>query len=132
MTDRPTPLDMPARLRKDPMPVCHPPARVYVSGPYSSDPEACTRAAIDAADQVMSLGCAPLVPHLKHPWILQSDHSYEDWMTIDLAWLHVADVVLRLPGDSAGADREVEAARAVGIPVVHSLEELQAWTVNNV
>lgn len=103
-----------------------PATRVYVAGPYSADPEACVQAAIDAADQLLHHGHAPLVPHLKHPWITQTGHSYEAWLALDMAWVEAADVVLRLPGESPGADREVAHARAHGIPVVDSLDELPA------
>ena len=103
------------------------PTRVYVAGPYSADPEACTAAAIAVGDQLLNLGYAPFVPHLSHYWhTLHNERPYEDWMRLDLAWVEVADVLLRLPGESAGADREVAHARQVGVPVVFSVEELQA------
>lgn len=38
--------------------------------------------------------------------------------------LQHADAVLRLPGESAGADQDVEIARERGIPVYHALEEV--------
>ena len=102
--------------------------RVYVAGPYSSDPETNTRAAVEAGNAVLDLGHAPLVPHLSHYWhTLHGERPYEDWMRIDLSWLAVADVVLRLPGASPGADREVERARKHGVPVVWSPGELAAW-----
>lgn len=100
--------------------------RVYISGPYSADPERCTRDAIAAADRLLRLGFAPLVPHLKHAWITQADHSYEDWLRLDLAWVQAADVLLRLPGASPGADREVAHARARGIPVMRDIDQLLA------
>lgn len=101
--------------------------RVYVAGPYSADPERCTADAVRAADELLRLGYAPLVPHLKHPWITWTAHGYETWMRLDLAWVEAADVLLRLPGASPGADREVEHARAHGVPVVGSVEHLIDW-----
>lgn len=102
--------------------------RVYVAGPYTSDPEACTAEAIKVGAQLLDLGFAPFVPHLAHYWhTLHGPRPYEDWMRIDLAWLAAADVVLRLPGHSPGADREVHHARTHGIPVVSDLDELTAW-----
>jgi hypothetical protein len=98
-----------------------PPAvlRVYIAGPYSTDPQACTAAAIAAGTAILDAGHAPLVPHLAHYWeTLYGPRPYEDWMRIDLAWIEAADVVLRLPGRSPGADREVAVAVACGIPVV--------------
>ncbi len=45
-------------------------------------------------------------------------------MEIDFAWLESCDVVLRLDGESSGADREVEHAKNKGIKVVYSFIEL--------
>lgn len=38
-------------------------------------------------------------------------------MGVDLPWVAAADVLLRLPGASMGADAEVHEARAFGVPV---------------
>jgi hypothetical protein len=43
----------------------------------------------------------------------------------DLNWLAKCDAVLRLPGASSGADREVEYAQKLGIPVFYSIEEIR-------
>ena len=50
--------------------------------------------------------------------------SHADWLGVDLAWVEVADAVLRLPGESTGADQECAYARHVGIPVLHSVAEV--------
>lgn len=98
--------------------------RIYVSGPYSSDPVAGTRTAMQATAALMDMGHAPLCPH----WTLFQDlaypRPYEDWLRIDLAWVEVADAVLRLPGQSSGADREVARAEHIGIPVYYSIGDI--------
>ena len=38
--------------------------------------------------------------------------------------LQHCDAVLRLPGESRGAEQDVEIARERGIPVIHALEEI--------
>lgn len=53
--------------------------------------------------------------------------SHADWMGIDLPWVGVADAVLRLPGESTGADMEVAHARKVGVPVFDSIDALVTW-----
>lgn len=103
------------------------PVRVYVAGPYSADPDGCTRAAITVGDQLADAGYAPYVPHLSHFWDAQHPRGYEQWMALHLPWVEAADVVLRIPGVSAGADREVTHARRCGVPVVYSVAELEAW-----
>lgn len=95
------------------------PLRVYVAGPYTSNPEFCTAAAIEVGNALLDAGHAPYVPHLAHYWeTVHGARHYEDWMRIDLAWLAAADVVVRIPGESSGADREVALATELGIPVL--------------
>jgi hypothetical protein len=50
-------------------------------------------------------------------------HDYELWLEIDFAWVKKCDALIRLPGESSGADREVELARSLGIPVYFSIQE---------
>lgn len=44
------------------------------------------------------------------------DHA--TWLEQDLPWVEASDIVLRLPGESTGADMETAFARERGIPVV--------------
>ena len=46
------------------------------------------------------------------------------WIAVDLAWVEVADAVLRLPGESVGADLEVEHARKHNVPAYFSIHDL--------
>jgi hypothetical protein len=50
--------------------------------------------------------------------------THEDWMQIDLPWVAASDAVLRLPGESTGADRETAHAREHGVPVFGTVSEL--------
>lgn len=101
---------------------------VYVAGPYTKgDTILNIRAAIDAASQVRSWGHAPMVPHLTAIEHLVHSRTYEHWMETDFAWVRKSDVLLRIPGESSGADREVECARASGVPVCFGLKELAAF-----
>lgn len=97
--------------------------RVYIAGPYTrSDVAQNVRNAVHAADQVWALGDFPYVPHLTHLWHLISPHDYESWLELDLAWLNCCDCLIRLPGESAGADREVAEAQRLGLPVYLGIE----------
>lgn len=94
------------------------PLRVYIAGPYTADPETCTAAAIEIGNRVLDAGHAPFVPHLCHYWhTIHGERDYHDWMRIDLTWLECADLLLRMPGESPGADQEVALAQSLGIPV---------------
>lgn len=100
--------------------------RIYIAGPYSSDPEQNTRNAIDAADRIFSLGYYPYVPHFTHFWHLQNPRPYEDWMRLDLEWLPLCDALVRLPGDSFGADLECAKASLSKIPIYVGLDAFLA------
>lgn len=52
--------------------------------------------------------------------------QHADWMGVDIPWVAVSDAVLRLPGESTGADMETAYAEAHGIPVLHSIEAVIA------
>lgn len=55
------------------------------------------------------------------------DLSHGTWLAIDKEFVRRSDAVLRLSGESAGADEEVQYAQALGIPVFGSLSDLLAW-----
>lgn len=98
--------------------------RAYVAGPYSKgDKEANARRAIEAADRLLSAGFVPFIPHLTHFWEQQSPKEYETWLAYDLQWLACCEYLVRLSGESRGADLEEAYAREHGIPVFYGLEE---------
>jgi len=99
--------------------------RVYIAGPMSlGDHAANTQAFIFAADAVMAMGHTVFVPALTNLWNIISWHPREFWLDYDLQWLAQCNAFLRLPGESAGADQEEVYARAQGIPVYRSIEEI--------
>lgn len=66
------------------------------------------------------------VPHpLAHG--LFRDLGAEPWLTMDLELVKRSDAVLRLPGESSGADGEVAHAESLGIPVFHSIGDLESY-----
>ena len=100
--------------------------RVYVAGPYThGDVAANVHRAIEVGNNLSLLGYTPLVPHLSHLWHLIFPRTYEFWLEYDLQWLAVCDCLLRIPGKSTGADKEVKFAIARGIPVYYSIDELE-------
>ena len=97
---------------------------IYIAGPYTKgDVAVNVRTAIIAADQLVAKGYIPYIPHLTHFWHLISPHDYKFWIAMDLEWLRKCDAVLRLPGDSDGADYEVLIAQDDGMPIFYSIEE---------
>jgi hypothetical protein len=104
---------------------------VYVAGPYTAPtPEGVVEnveRAVAHATHLLRAGLYPYVPHLSHYWEAQHPHHYEVWMTLDFGWVARCDALLRLDGESRGADREVDLARQLGLPVFHSVEEVLQW-----
>jgi hypothetical protein len=116
--------------------------RIYISGPITfGDLAANIRQADDAMLALMRAGLAPLNPMLTcfagsvwregfevhgeanakgHEGFCDLTHGH--WIASDLAWVEVADAVLRLPGESVGADAECAHARAIGVQVYYSVE----------
>lgn len=81
--------------------------KVYIAGPYTlGDTALNVRRAILAADEVWAAGFLPYVPHLDHLWHLVSPKPISTWYAMDIGWLRVCDAVLRLQGESEGADIE--------------------------
>lgn len=96
--------------------------RVYVAGPMTiGDITLHIRNAILAANQLRNAGHAPYVPHLNHFWHLLCPRSYEDWLDLDNQFLPTCEVLIRLPGKSLGAEREIALAKSLGIPVYFSV-----------
>ena len=94
---------------------------IYVAGPYTmGDVAQNVRNAITMGDELLKLGFAPFIPHLTHFWHMLYPHAYEKWLEHDFAILSKCDALLRYPGLSSGADREVAHAKLLKIPVFHS------------
>ena len=98
---------------------------VYISSPYTKgDVGTNVHRVIEIADKIVAIGHTPFVPHLTHLWHLVSPKPAEFWYEYDMAFLSFCDALLRVDGDSVGADNEVKQAKMWCIPIYYSLEEL--------
>jgi len=101
-------------------------AKVYVAGPYTKgDVAVNVRNAIAAANELADLGYMPFLPHLTHFWHLLFPRPYEFWCELDNQFLPYCNALLRLPGESSGADAEMALAESLKIPVFHSIADLR-------
>lgn len=119
--------------------------RIYISGPIRKGDLAANIQQADAAMlALIKAGFAPLNPMLTcfagsaergdygdvegEAQVKANggfrDLSHDDWILADLPWVAVSEAVLRLEGESIGADLECEYAERLRIPVYHSLTEL--------
>ena len=102
--------------------------KIYIAGPYSTGDVAINvRKAMDAWEELFNLGYAPFIPHTSHFIHMVHEHPYLEWLDYDNEWVPVCNVLLRIPGKSSGADKEVELAKSLGIPVFYSIEELHKY-----
>ena len=102
--------------------------RVYVASPYTlGDRSENVRKALAVATQLLDAGHEPFCPLLSHFWDLMYPRPWHRWMEVDLAWLKVAEALVRIPGESVGADREVAVANRRGIPTFFSVEAFLEW-----
>jgi len=122
------------------------PLLVFIAGPYRSgtgDHEeliaANVKAMQDAAVQVAALGHVPLLGE----WVTLPLIEAAGGQRGDAVWdrffhphaqavLERCDILLRIGGDSAGADAMVKAALARGLPIHYGLESLKSLTATSV
>lgn len=98
---------------------------VYIAGPYSAgDPVVNTRRAMDVWDRLHDLGFIPICPHWSLFQHLLTPRKWDDWLQYDMEIISRCDAILRLPGESRGADLEEAFAAERGIPVVYTIDEL--------
>ena len=114
------------------------PLLILIAGPYRSgtdgDPAAIARnleRLEEAAAPLHRLGHVPMIGE----WValptlrgLSDAEAAETDVMYDTAarLLQHCDAVLRLPGESSGADTDVRIARERGLPVYHSIDEVPA------
>jgi hypothetical protein len=103
--------------------------RVYIAGPLScGDTLENIRRAIQAGDMVFRAGHTPFIPHMNCMWGIVCPHTTEDWLGWDLKWLELCDMLIRLPGESPGSEKEVKFAQEHDIPVLTLEEFLETYS----
>lgn len=100
---------------------------VYVAGPYTQGNTIQNiRMAIEAGEALANAGFAPFIPHLTAFWDMLHEHPVSFWYAQDNEWLRHCDVLLRLRGESQGADAEVQLAKQLGKAIYHNVFDLIA------
>ena len=92
------------------------PPLVYVAGPITRDPFGAVRKSIPVWRQLRKLGVAPFMPQWSILPEMVESIAYEDWLAYDFDIIRNCDGLVRLEGESPGADREVEFAGELGLP----------------
>jgi Domain of unknown function (DUF4406) len=102
-------------------------AKVYIAGPYSQDPVQGTRTAMVTWAMLWYEGFTPVCPHWTMFQHFLTPMPYETWLEYDREFVPICDAVLRLQGESSGADQEVALAKELGIPVFMNIEDLNKF-----
>lgn len=96
--------------------------RVYVAGPMTvGDYYDNVHLGIKVGRKVFEDGMAPYVPHLDAFMYMgrgqEDTDMWADFLEWDIEWVAQSEAVLRIPGESKGADLEVAHAQRLGLPV---------------
>lgn len=100
---------------------------VYISGPITlGDRNWNVYQAFDAQRKLMDAGFSTINPMAStcFPFAWERGYDADVWMDCDYPLVAASAAVLRLPGESAGADLEVAYATDANIRVYHDLEQL--------
>lgn len=134
--------------------------RIFISGPISKgDIFENIKQAEVAFEKLAKAGLAPFCPHwacygknvfektmiddgdgcmgeqrvrvlIASPKPMTMGLTHEQFIEIDLSWVSTCDAILRLPGESIGADMETAFAVENGIPVFTDIDDL-IWKMGN-
>jgi hypothetical protein len=104
---------------------------IYISGPYgngdSATPEQVEvniQQAINVSNCLLDAGFLVVCPHLSHYQHKLQERPWSWWLAYDLTWLLKCQVVYRMPGESKGADMEVQFANLHNIPVFYQVADI--------
>jgi hypothetical protein len=107
------------------------PVMVYIASPYTKGDNFVNvqRQITTAIELLQHDGIIPFSPLLNSVFVnMQHEFAYDKWLEADFVYLSRCDVLLRLSGESSGADKEVAKARELGKPVFYSIKDLLLWS----
>ena len=112
------------------MPTTNRRLKIYIAGPYTKGDTALNvRRSIMEQDFIEAtlghMAYNPLLSHFQHLIVPHEDVNY--WYEKDIHWLKECNAILRLPGESVGADREVAIARDLGMTVFESVFDIPRY-----
>lgn len=104
---------------------------IYVASPYTAKTEAERLSNVNrqicAGEQIANFGAYAYLPLLSHYWDAMFPRKWEFWIEMCKNMVPRCDGLIRLSGDSRGADIEVEFALSKNIPVFYTFGKLDEW-----
>lgn len=105
---------------------------VYISGPMTRQPYIGPRDAMAFATRAWRAGWHPILPQLCSLWEMSAGPLDPDsvdgvtgWLEYDFSLLTRCNAIVRLPGVSSGADREIALASALNLKILTMDEVLR-------
>jgi hypothetical protein len=96
---------------------------VYVAGPMTLGVrEDNIASAMTAGAELMKVGWAAFLPQLSYYLTDKYPFTWEEMLSYDFCIIESCIAIVRLPGESKGADEEEKFAKRLGIPVYYSVE----------
>jgi len=101
--------------------------KVYIASPYTiGDQARNVRRQMDVFEELANIeGVAPFAPLLYHFQHMVHPRTELQWLELDREWVKTCDALIRLPGESKGADMEVQWAKTFDVPVFYSIEDFK-------
>jgi hypothetical protein len=101
---------------------------VYIASPYSIGNQLeNVNKSLDTYSKLVNFGFIPFAPLTSHYIHERYPLPYEKWLEIDCYWLDKCDCLLRLPGESDGADKELNRMIMLGKPVFYNIDDLVCY-----
>lgn len=103
--------------------------KVYLAGPYTfpkGEEQENVNRMIDYAQQIPDKFWV-YIPLLIHYIQIRHPKSYKYCMQYEQVAIDVCDCLLRMSGESKGADEEIKYIKKQGKPVFYSVEELEEY-----
>jgi|WetSurMetagenome_2_1015567.scaffolds.fasta_scaffold01488_32 hypothetical protein len=102
---------------------------IYIASPYTiGDNFVNVQRQIETANELLDNGFIPFSPLLQSVYLnAQKERDYHLWLDNDYAFIERFDGLLRLEGESKGADGEVSKAHNIKIPVFKTIEEIKNY-----
>jgi hypothetical protein len=101
--------------------------KVYIAAPYTlpiGEQFDNVVKTMEVYDILADHGFNPFNPLLSHFQQGFKPRHYDWWIKVDLEWLDYCDCLLRLPGESRGADKELNRMVMAGKPVFYNINDL--------
>jgi hypothetical protein len=101
---------------------------VYIASPYSIGSKIDNvKASFQVYNKLVKRGYYPFAPLTSHYINQLYRLSYDKWLEIDMYWLDKCDCLLRLPGESRGADKELNRMVMLKKPIFYNINDLDDY-----